>query len=202
MNRTSMLLAAAMLAIVSVVTTSASAQINSITVDELGHMTINGVPAPGGFLSVEPVSGLVALTYALPFAGNPGDFAMVEPSSGGAFSDLIRFPGNGRLYFFSEQDDGDHDLADVPAFPASNIFPFTSIPEFGPEGNNGRDWPPGPTGVGGDPNNPNLTYTFTSDAVPEPGTLMLAGLGGGLLLLAQWRRATSNRVFPRGSVSG
>lgn len=59
--------------------------------------------AQPGFISQEPNSGLFALTYELPLAGNVGDFQSGEPSAGGATGDLIRFPGNGLMYFFSLQ---------------------------------------------------------------------------------------------------
>ena len=44
---------------------------------------------------------------------------------------------------------------------------------------------PGATGIGGNANSPNLTYTIISDAVPEPTTLTLLALGAFGLLFAR-----------------
>src|SRR4051794_28277372 len=93
--------------------------VNSIEVDEKGNMLIDGNLGPAGVVAVEPISGLQALRYPLPFPGIVGDIVMIsdgEPSSTSRNSDLIRFPGNGNMYFFSLIDDpGPLDLADVPA---------------------------------------------------------------------------------------
>jgi len=56
-----------------------------------------------------------------------------EPPTAGQISDLIRFPGNGNMYFFSLRDDNEPpDLADVPALPPP-INPNIVTPEVGPE---------------------------------------------------------------------
>ena len=116
---------AAIIVALAATATPLFAQIGHIQVDENGNMTINGNPGPPGVIGIEPISGLQALCYQLPgYAGNPGDivlFSGFEPPSANERSDVIRFPGNGNMYFFSlidDQDTGPADLADVPAFQA------------------------------------------------------------------------------------
>src|ERR1051326_6692591 len=67
-----------------------------ITVDELGNGNFNGTPLPS-FQSADPFSGIVTLTYRLPFPGVPGDVQLFEPNAAGTnqLSDVIRFDGNG-----------------------------------------------------------------------------------------------------------
>jgi hypothetical protein len=120
-------------------------------------------------------------------------FATNEPPAANRASDLMRFipqaaGGQGRLFFFSLKDDGEPpDLADVPVLPPT-INPILPLEEIGSEGLNGALWTPGPGGIGGDPLNPTLTYNFISDAVPEPASVLLATLGGGLILALRWRQ--------------
>src|SRR5436305_15345176 len=80
--------------------TSAFAQ-PLVTVDELGNGNFNGQPLPS-FQSPEPNSGIVTLTYRLPFPAVPGDVQIFEPGAAAGPSDLIRFDGMFNLYFFSE----------------------------------------------------------------------------------------------------
>src|SRR5204863_6754025 len=92
-----------------------------ITVDEFGNGNFNGQPLPS-FQSPDPFSGIVTLTYRLPFPGVPGDVQLFEPNAAGTniLSDIIRFDGNGNLYFFSEIEPTDvppFDPADVGQFP-------------------------------------------------------------------------------------
>src|SRR4051812_27638189 len=82
----------------------AAAAVPIITVDEYGNSLGNIAVGPG-FLSPDPISGFVTLTYILPFPGNAGDVILIEPSTSQP-SDVIRFPGNGRMYFFSEASEG------------------------------------------------------------------------------------------------
>ena len=165
-----------------------------IQVDEYGNMLINGLPGPAGFLSADPISGFVTLTYSLPFAGNPGDIYLLEPPQTNQFSDLLRFPGNGRLYFFSDASPNDPPesgvLADGPLPPQSSL-PVAVFPETGPEaGPNGLfGYMPG-GGIGGDPGVV-VTYDFFSDGqVPEPNSVALLGFGTLLALVSRrYRRA-------------
>jgi hypothetical protein len=154
---------------------------------------VDGVFQPPGFLSADPVSGLVTLTYPLPgFAGVVGDVELLEPPP--AFvanvSDIIRFPGNGMMYFFSDSGNDPPepgDLADGPLPTA--MFPNVVFNEVGAEGDNGLfGYAPGVAGIGGGPGAP--TYDFISDGVlPEPAAGLFLALWAVPVLL-------SRRNFP------
>jgi hypothetical protein len=170
--------------------TTASAQNGPlITVDELGNGTFNGTVLHSG-LKPDPFSGIVTLAYQLPFPGVPGDVLLFEPGpQTNVLSDIIRFDGQGFLYFFSERETTDvppFDPADVAQFPSPiAALQQVSLLETGPEGNNGAFYTPG-GGPGGDPTF-NPSYQFISD-VPEPGSGVLAILGGGLWVAMRVRR--------------
>src|SRR5260221_5295264 len=91
-----------------------------ITVDELGKGTFNGTVLPSG-LKPDPFSGIVTLAYQLPFPGVPGDVQLFEPGTPipSPPSDLIRFDGQGFLYFFSERE-----TTDVPPFDPADVAQF------------------------------------------------------------------------------
>src|SRR6266436_9765264 len=118
-----------------------------ITVDELGNGNFNGQPLPS-FQSPDPFSGIVTLTYRLPFPGVPGDVQLFEPNAAGTnqLSDIIRFDGNGNLFFFSELEPTDvppFDPADVNQFPPPVPgLQTVALLENGPEGNNGAMYNP------------------------------------------------------------
>jgi len=146
-------------------------------------------PGPGGLPSTLIYSGL-------PFAGVQGDVGLTDA---GVLNDVIRFNGNGTIIFYSDNLDGADDPADTPSPPGGFYGNFLTLPEIGPEGNNGATYTPLPGQPGFDPANPGTTYRFQSDgaivvpaAVPEPAsiTLLGAGLGGaGLLNWVRRRRA-------------
>jgi len=171
-------------------TLAASAQNFLITVDELGNGTVNGTVIPSG-MRPDPFSGIITLAYQLPFPGNPGDVQLFEPNTTGnlVLSDLVRFDGQGFMYFFSETEPGEinPDPADVAQFPPLlTQFHPASVNETGPEGNNNAIYTatpadPGGTSAGG------ITYNFISD-VPEPNAAMIAMLGGGLLMASRCLR--------------
>ena len=158
-------------------------------VDELGNGTnlATGLSLPFG-LAPDPGPGgfPLALTYTLPFAGVVGDVVLSDPTQ--QSSDCIRFNGNGTLVFYSNnQPDGAEpgNLADV-GFPAPLYANVVFIAEIGPEGNNGATYTPLAGMPGFDPSGP--TYTFISD-VPEPGTVMLVGVGlVGLLAISRRKK--------------
>jgi PEP-CTERM motif len=186
---TTVFVLAAIAAIFAASATSALAQ--SISVDEFGNGLFSGSGPLPASIAVDPISGIATLAYVLPFPVNPGDVVLTEPPQGTAFSDLLRFggPNHNILYFFS--DASTSDPADSPAdvgIPQPQSL-VTVIPEVGAEGSNGATWVPGTAGIGGDASLPTLTYTFISD-VPEPSSLLLAGLGCALLLTLKQRRQT------------
>src|SRR6266850_4565677 len=131
--------------------------------DENGNAT--GPGTTPGYMSVEPFSGFLALTYTLPFGVAPGDLVAFEGSNTTVETDLIRFLGN-QMWFFSEVETNGPfaDAADVGIPPA--MIPAWFVNETGPEGNN----------------------DFISD-VPEPGTMALVGLGVmGLLVISRRKK--------------
>jgi len=155
----------------------------------LGNGFFNGTVLPSG-LKADPFSGIVTLAYQLPFPGVPGDVLLFEPGpQTNVLSDIIRFDGQGFLYFFSEREPTDvppFDPADVAQFPSPIAgLQSVSLLEVGPEGNNGAFYNPA-GGLPGD-NTAGATYHFISD-VPEPSAGLLTLLGGGLLLVLKQRR--------------
>jgi hypothetical protein len=161
-----------------------------ITLDEFGKGNFNGNPLPSS-IQTDPFSGIATLAYNLPFAGVPGDVLLAEPS--GVLSDVLRFDGNGRVFFFSEREPTDtppFDPADVGQFPPpiAGLQPVNLL-ENGPEGNNGAFYNPG-GGLPGD-NSAGASYHFISD-VPEPGTGLLLGVGAGFLWLRSRKQNKSN----------
>lgn len=156
--------------------------------DEYGNSLWAGAPGPPGVVLPDPLSGIPTLSYALPpgILGNPGDIVLFEDSQHTIISDVIRFPGNGRFWFFSDQNDAPEPgvLADAPFPPLPGPLPMALFTEVGPElGPNGLfGYVPGAGGIGGDPAFPTLTYDFISDGVvPEPNSLMLLLNGVGIL---------------------
>src|SRR5882724_9246179 len=109
-----------------------------ISVDEFGNGRINGAPVPSA-ITQDPFSGIFTLTYFLPFAGAPGDVNLFEVAGASTLSDVLRFDGNGHLFFFSELETTDvppFDPADVAQFPSPiAALPVISLVEVGPEGN-------------------------------------------------------------------
>src|SRR5580765_6485359 len=101
---------------ISAITTTTALAQPLITVDELGNGTFNGTILPS-FQSPDPFSGIVTLTYRLPFPGVPGDVLLFEPGpQTNVLSDVLRFDGNGNLYFFSEREP-----TDVPPFDPADV---------------------------------------------------------------------------------
>ena len=157
-----------------------------ITLDEFGKGFFNGAPLQSS-IQTEPLSNIPTLAYNLPFPGVPGDVLLNEPS--GVLSDILRFDGNGHVFFFSEREPNDippFDPADVGQFPPPVAgLQAVNLLENGPEGSNGAFYNP-TGGLPGD-NTVGANYHFISD-VPEPGAGLLISVGGGLLWLLRSRR--------------
>jgi hypothetical protein len=123
------------------------------------------------------------LIYTLPFAVVPGDVILTEPGQpNGPNSDVVRFwnpagINQSEIIFYS--DFSAADPADAPADVGLPLQfqPLTvTIPEVGPEGNNGAVYLAAP-GMPGS-TSAAIQYNIISD-VPEPGTgaLLLSGVG-------------------------
>jgi PEP-CTERM motif len=162
------------------------------TIDENGPALLSN---PAGYSTgryqPDPVSGLVGWYY--PLAGTPsvaGDVLLLESQNPSAPpSDLLRFDGQGGVYFFSDEDGPPVDNADVPVMPQT-INPVI-LYEIGPEGNNGALYVPAPGQPGYDLSGilPGIQYNIISDVpVPEPASATLLLAGAGLWLLNASRR--------------
>ena len=146
-----------------------------------------------GHLQADPVSGIVGLYYKFGTVSLPGDVVLLEPQAPtGTPSDMLRFDGQGGVYFFSDYEPGEAntDLADVPVMPQP-INPVF-INEVGPEGNNGALYSPVAGQPGFDTSGilPGLQYNIISD-VPEPASVALLLAGPGLWLFRVLHRRKS-----------
>jgi hypothetical protein len=164
-----------------------------IVVDEFGVGTIGVAPLPSGLVADPFNGGLPHLAYTLPFisAGGPFDILLTEPPDGQQQSDILRFvPGlagpTTTLFFYSDATDGADALADLGGLPNSIGGPLPPFLETGlfenpytEAGPNGLVYVVGPGGPGSDGNPAGTSYTFISDPVPEPNSvvLLLGGLG-------------------------
>ena len=166
-----------------------------INLDEFGHnsQTTNSVPVPNAppitfGTQLEPMSGLTTLVYHLPWTVPAGDVFLTESTNPVVYSDLLRFSNGTNLFFFS----------DLPEVGETNIPPAdVGIPSARTDGapvltfaeqnatNEVKNFYNYTPVVGG----PGYTgfaaqYAFFSDgAIPEPSSLCLVCLGGGLLFV-------------------
>ena len=130
-------------------------------------------PGPGGLADV--------MTYGLlnPPGLVAGDLLLFDADLG-LVLDVIRFnpqENGGSLVFYSDNIGGFDSLADTPGPPGALYANTFTIPEVGPEGNNGATYTPiaGQPGFVAGAGGP-VTYIIHSDSVPEPATLALLGI--------------------------
>jgi hypothetical protein len=186
----------------AMVANSAFAAAVVITLDENGNGNATGLqatPVPiGASIQTDP-SGDTGLFYdfgpiiAATGANITTGDVVINNVAGTAQSDLLHFvnsPGQQGIFFFSE-DDGSGDFADGPVPVAASGSPV--INETGvDEVNTSAVWRPT---VAGQPGFVTIApggvfYNAISDftpIVPEPGTLALFGVAGGMLALF-WRQ--------------
>jgi hypothetical protein len=149
---------------------SAFGQAGVITFDEFGNGSfgpgvISPDPGPGGLPAV--------MAYPLVFAGTQGDLLVHDPNQGGVVLDVIRWNGDGRLFFYSDNVDGVDAPADTPSPPTAFYGNQANANEGGVEGGlEDLFYTPLPGQPGFDPSN-QWTYHLISD-IPEPASL--AGL--------------------------
>jgi hypothetical protein len=183
-------------------TTSAIAQLNvHFTFDEYGNgVMTGGVPAdPNPYTvphsqAIDPISGITTLCYSLSTltttgAVTTGDILLYEQVGGQpVLSDIFRFYQQ-KLYVFSALEPGEplSSLADVGLVAVmTNSVSLT-------EGPTGAIFKPLTFSDPGywSSRGPVFTYTFISD-VPEPNTLALLGMAGGLLVISRRRQSARN----------
>jgi hypothetical protein len=165
----------------------------TLSIDEFGG-SLNGIPFtigpdPSGGVTTSPV-----LIYTLPFAVTPGDVTLSEPGlPTQQYSDVVRFwnptgINQSEIIFYS--DFSATDPADAPAdvgLPTQLQPIVVTIPEVGPEGNNGAVYLALP-GMPGSTSFAPIQYNIISD-VPEPSSVALLFSGVGLLFgIKRFRR--------------
>ena len=193
----------------------------TLSVDENGHFTNQGVGTAGMFFFVAPdpvnLTSGPALIYRLGFVVTAGDVFLKNPTAdvNSNPSDIVRFipsgpgdPGSGWMVFYSPLSAADpvsDSLADGAIY-----HPFyqltTTINEVGPEGANYASYTPNCGGVSFDPGcgpSSGITYQFFSDGpittispVPEPSSLLLLSLGlAGFSGIARRGRTRTNQLI-------
>ena len=173
-----------------------------LQMDELGNAAVidanptlpNPYPLTGAVVT-EPLSGIATWRYDASIANQAlqtpitsGDLVLLD--STGAISDVIRFRGSlntSYIYFFSDNADGENDGSldsGLPATLQANVVTLTEGPVVG--GTDGVWYQP----TAGQPGYISgaaaagyvYGYNIISD-VPEPSSLVLLGVAGGLALL-------------------
>lgn len=166
-------------------TSFAQSQYFTLTIDEFGSNNI--IPFTMGPDPSGGVTNSSVLFYTVPFAVTPGDVILTEPGQpNGPNSDIVRFwnpTGANQTEIIFYSDFSATDPADAPAdvgLPTQLQPLVVTIPEVGPEGNNGAIYLATP-GLPGSTSLLPIQYNILSDVlpVPEPGTgaLLLSGVG-------------------------
>jgi hypothetical protein len=148
------------------------------------------LPFPVGYtITNDPLSGISTLRYTLRQSGQtPGDLYLTDPSTS-LISDIIRFDGQGHVFFFSLKEPGQtsFSLADVDALPTleANSLGQVELPEQNQTGNlfNPIGSQPGFDPLYGGA----LGYNIISE-VSEPSALVAGSLGMMMMLAARGSR--------------
>jgi hypothetical protein len=153
-----------------------------------------------GTVAQDPFSGLSTLRYNVPATTSAGDLLIYDDAAQTSLSDIIRFDGQGHLFFFSKLQPGETpQLADIAQLPAPlTQFPTVSMTEtnVGFGGLGVGYFPPDSTFLPGSDANPK-EFLIISE-VPEPATAFLLLLGAGLFLVRQLRLRSSSSALIRG----
>ena len=188
----------------------------AVTVDENGNGSVGEIPLDTG-----EGGDNAGISYILPFLARAGDVWLTEPSPSGqpTISDHLNFNpvrvgGFTILTFYSDGSDGMDSLADINPFEYYPTPVSVILPEVVTEGNNGAVYQPDSTQPGIPihyikvnkvfvpvPTGDQAKYTFISDAIPEPGSLVLwslLGLGSLIGLPVLRRRGNSLGGAPAG----
>jgi hypothetical protein len=149
-------------------------------------------PFPAGYsVATDPISGIVTLRYTLMHGGQtPGDLYLTELDSG-AISDIIRFDGQGNVFFFSLKKPGQtsFSLADVDTLPALSANNLGHVEVAGEHNIGNVLYPSALSQPGYDPlYNGTLAYNIISD-VPERNISAFTTLFG----LALWYRSLKSK---------
>jgi hypothetical protein len=154
-------------------------------------LTLIAPPFPVGYtITNDPLSGITTLRYTLRDANQTaGDLYLTDPNGGG-MSDIIRFDGQGHVFFFSLEEPGQtsFSLADVPNMPSLQAPKLGQV-EVAPQDQIGNLFTPAFGQPGFDPQfGGALGYNIISD-VPEPSSFLLGGLGAMFWASKTGRRA-------------
>ena len=142
-----------------------------------------------GTVAQDPFSGLFTLRYNVPATMSAGDLLIFDNGPQYALSDIIRFDGQGHLFFFSQLEPGETPtLADVAQLPS----PLAGFNDVGlletqlPFGGNGVTYVPVPARQQPGSDTVATQFEIISN-VPEPAPAFLLLLGAGLFLIYQPR---------------
>jgi hypothetical protein len=154
------------------------------TIDNNGSAYWNLTQMAPYTITTEPMSGMTALQYTLPFVASAGD-VLLETSGGGPATDMLRFDGTDHVYFFSTTGTGT--LGYVSSLPT----PIS--PTQGPLllQNSAGVWSVSYTPTSGQPGyDAQAAGSIYSILVyvPEPDLVGLLAVGAGLTILFRTRR--------------